>query len=204
MPNPSALSPILSRLAGQTYAPKLRLPDIPDGYVRLTHVMPDRSRDILSSGEPFLYGKHGLDGTTDSYSRNDDVEWLVRTGDPMGVPADGKASNWSRNEFGNHVAIIDLPAEAHKRIVTNTGGYREPIPNAAILGFVDRRAMAFAPNPRYDRAAIDNYGRNAVDAIRKLLAERGERPMFGIGNLDEFDIPPPQPDFSQRGGPDVW
>jgi hypothetical protein len=165
--------------------------------------MPERSRQILSSGEPFIYKKYGLDGTTDAYSSNDNIEWLARTGDPLGVPKDGVPSNYSRNDFGNHMALMDLPADAHKRIFLSHGAYSDPIPNEAILGFVDRKAMAFEPNPRYDRAVIDNYGNQAIESIRRLLDERNAR-FSHRPSVRGVEIPTKPPVAAPLPDGDVW
>lgn len=183
--------------------PRLALPDIPEGYVRLTHVMPDRSREILASGEPFIYRKHGLGGTTDAYGDNAHIEYLARTGDPLGPREDGSPSGWSRNAFGDHMALMDLPADAHKRIHGYLG-FDDPIPNAAIVGFVDRKAMQFAPNPRYDRAAIDAYGQQAIERIRQLI---GERAQARFGHRPQGDAQPEVwvgPRLSPPGPVDIW
>ena len=182
----------------------LGLPPIPEGYVRLTHVMPEHSRQILSSGEPFIYKKHGLFGTTDSYSDNSHIERLAQTGDPMQARADGSPSNFTRNPFGNHMAIMDLPADAHKRIALSYGAYDEPLPNASIVGFVDRDAMSFEPNPRYDRAVIDDYGQKALERIRQLRTVRERRPMFGVPPKTDELAPLPQPELSDAGTLDIW
>lgn len=196
MPN---VAGIVAARAAQQAGNALSLPPIPDGHVRLTHVMPQRSRDILSSGEPFLYRKHGLDGTTDSYSDNAAIEHLARTGDPYFF--DGKPSNFTRNPFGNHMALIDLPADAHKQIAT-TYGFDDPIPNAAIVGFVDRDAMAFQPNPRYDRAAIDEYSKRAADRIRALVQERRVRPPMSVPKRSAQA--PDVPTLTDTPNIDVW
>ena len=182
---------------------RLPLPEIPDGYVRLTHVMPERSRQILSSGEPFIYRKHGLTGTTDSYSDNAPIEWLAHTGDPLGIPKDGMPSNWSRNDFGDHMALMDLPADAHKRIAMNYVGYDDPIPNQAILGFVDRKSMAFEPNSRYDRAVIEDYGRKSIDKILQAIERQNSR-FSHRPNAQYLDIPEPLPNFAIKPDNDIW
>lgn len=188
-------------------APKksLGLPPIPEGHIRLTHVMPDRSREILSSGEPFIYKKHGLGGTTDSYSNNEAIEHLAATGDPMFEQArqSGQPSNFTRNPFGSHMAIFDLPADAHKRIVLSHGAFDEPIPNAAILGFVDRGSMTFEPNPRYDLKAVGEYGNSAIDRIRQMMEKRSRRPMFAVPDEDPASVPPPTPTLSGNLE-DIW
>lgn len=193
-----------SRPPATTTPPKsLGLPPIPEGYVRLTHVMPERSRQILSSGEPFIYKKHGLDGTTDVYSNNESIDHLAATGDPMFDPDRPAAgpSAFTRNEFGNHMAIIDLPADAHKQIALRRV-FDDPLPNEAILGFVDRDAMAFSPNPRYSTDATAKFGASAVDRIRELLEQQGRRPMFGIP--DSYDPIPPAWSPPPSGSADVW
>lgn len=193
----------VSRIGRYASTPKLSLPEIPEGYVRLTHVMPGRSREILESGEPFMYRRYGLDGTTDAYSNNDSIEWLAMTGDPLGGVSGGKPSGWSRNDFGGHMALMDMPADAHKAIVLSRGAYADPLPNAALLGFVDRPAMAFMPNPRYDRAVIDDYGRQAVESIRRLIESRNSR-FAHRPSVQELPIPYPAiRDAAPRDG-DIW
>lgn len=191
------LDALLARLerAGAASAPRLSLPAIPRNYIRLTHVMPERSRQILSSGEPFLYGRYGIAGTTDAYLDNQAIEYLARTGNPMGP---GSAGNWSRNDFGDHMALIDLPAETHKQIF-QTLDYDTPIPNAAILGFVDRPRMLFEPNPRYSLEAIEQYAGSTGEQIRRLVAERN-RIRFG----DRRPTLPPMPPPPLAANPDVW
>jgi hypothetical protein len=202
---------VAKKLAKPAAAPKaaapppparsLGLPPIPDGYVRLTHVMPERSREILSSGEPFIYKKHGLDGTTDAYSNNEAIDHLAATGDPMFDPASPGPSAFTRNEFGNHMAIMDLPVDVHKQIALRRV-FDDPIPNEAILGFVDRDAMAFSPNPRYSTDATAKFGASAVDRIRELIEQQNRRPMFEIP--DDYDPVPPAWVPPSPGSADVW
>jgi hypothetical protein len=198
MAGPSTFDELIKRLGAPR---RLQLPEIPERYVRLTHVMPERSRQILASGEPFVYRRYGLDGTTDAYSDNESIEWLARTGDPAGRP--GAPSRYSRNEFGDHMALMDLPAEAHKRIALSRGAYDDPIPNQAILGFIDRRSMAFEPNPRYDRAAIEEYGQRSIDSILRALETRNARFSHRPFVLpSDIYVPPARAPFRQSD--DIW
>lgn len=177
---------------GRRIARLLGLPPIPADYIRLTHVMPERSRQILAAGEPFLYGRYGLAGTTDAYTNNDAIEYLALTGNPMGP---GSPGNWSRNDFGEHMALIDLPAAAHKKIL-RTLAYDRPLPNEAILGFVDRPRMEFEPNPRYSRDAIEQYAAEAGDEVRRLWDSQLRRPL-----RPRPEMPAP---LLRPADPDIW
>lgn len=199
MGTPAALA--AARL-GRAKPAALTLPPIPEGHVRVTHVTSPEVRRILEGGEPFLARK-GIGNTTDSYSSNADIEHLIATGDPMGVPKDGKPSNWSRNSFGDQVVLMDLPADAHKSMHTSLS-FTDPIPNYAIVGFVDRGKNAFTPNPRHSLPRTQEYGSDVAARIRALQKELSQR--HAIRAPDDYDpIPPAVPVLHKSGEvPEVW
>ncbi len=199
MATPAALA--AARL-GRAKPPALTLPPIPEGHVRVTHVTSPEVRKILEGGEPFLARK-GIGNTTDSYSSNADVEHLVATGDPLGVPKDGKPSNWSRNPFGNQVVLMDLPVDAHKAM-HQSHAFTDPIPNYAIVGFVDRGANAFTPNPRHSLPSTQAFGAEAANRIRALRLELSRRHALPVPD-DYAPVPPAVPALRTSGDvPDVW
>ena len=176
----------------------LSLPPIPDGHVRLTHVTSPEVRKILEGGEPFLARK-GIELTTDSYSNNADIEHLVATGDPMGVPNGGKPSVFSRNSFGDQVVLMDLPADAHK-LLHQSRVFTDPIPNYAIVGYIDRAENAFTPNPRHSLLSTQAFGADATERIRALQQELYRRPQLPTPEGPALN---PIPALSDPGA-DVW
>jgi hypothetical protein len=62
----------------------LILPEIPEGFVRLTHFTSQRIAERLMAGENFTYGF--LSSTVDSFSDNVQILELIKTGKTGNFP----------------------------------------------------------------------------------------------------------------------
>lgn len=124
-----------------------QLPEIPEGYLRLTHfTYPDIARRMIEEGEDFDYSGQVLIGqTTDAHSTNKKVEDLIRT---------GVAGAFSRRKFGSATILLDLDGEERNQ---RLGPHMNTVvANCNIVGYVERTEdldgnikLTFTPNPSY-------------------------------------------------------
>lgn len=118
------------------------LPEIPEGYIRLTHFTNQNIAEaIVEEGNNFTY-KELLTSTTDSFSNNADIIDLITT---------GKTGSFQRDSFGEYVLLIDLEKEEHKNRCTIGYCTDDEIPNHNILGYVFRKDIEnLHKNPKYN------------------------------------------------------
>lgn len=163
------------------------LPQILPGMVRMTHFTSKGIGDhLLSSGEGFRYTKHGLAGTTDSFSNNNDVFGLIQS---------GSTGAFTRDGFGDCVVLMDMPNDEHRihRTLTSAPGQ---VDNRQIVGYVNRQTMDFVPNRNYNPQAVQLQVPN-----QRLSSYRDGVPKPKIPMTQQ----PPQPTAAPPGSvPDVW
>jgi len=106
------------------------LPEIPNGFVRLTHFLSEDTAKKLVNGETFSYATQGvLSSTTDAPQNNEEISKLVRT---------AKIGELERAGFGNAIVFIDIDSEESKDR-SRIGRCRDTsIPNHNILGYLLR------------------------------------------------------------------
>lgn len=120
---------------------ELNLPEIPEGFVRLTHFTSQRIVERLMAGENFIYGFLG--STVDSFSDNSQILELIKT---------GKAGNFSRERFGLVVVLMDMENEEFKERYRGNVCTDTSVPNHNILGYVkrDSEKLELVENPMYN------------------------------------------------------
>lgn len=106
------------------------LPEVPEGFLRLTHFTSEDIAKKLVNGEEFSYAKQGiLSSTTDAFTNNEEMLKLVQTGD---------VGAFKRSEFGDTVVLMDIDREECKDR-SRIGRCRElSVPNHNILGYILR------------------------------------------------------------------
>lgn len=158
---------------------KQLLPEIPTGFIRLTHFTDTSiAQSIIEEGKGFSYAKQGLlSSTTDSFSNNDQLLNLVKT---------GKIGPFQRGSFGSVVLIIDLDQEEHKN--RNRLGYctDKEIPNHNILGYIRREALGeIIFNPRYEPC---KNSLNVTPPVRNQNNTLEDKPIVPNGDALDTDI----------------
>ena len=162
---------------------QLILPPIPPGFIRLTHFTNMRTAQILLNGENFNYDRNGIQGTTDSFSNNEDVLNLIKT---------GKTGAFTRGSFGDAVVLMDMSNREYRiHHSFNYDSYN--VPNDRIVGIVDRNNMRFIPNP--------NYTPNHPE----ITPTKKDSPKISNIPQPSEDVPVPQPRAgSSEESSDVW
>ena len=120
----------------------IHLPDIPSGCIRLTHFTFERAAEILLSGEDFSYKKQGsIDGTTDSFSNNEDIVQLIQS---------GKTGAFTRSSFGWCVVLIDMKHDEHRIHRSWSNPTPLAVDNSRICGCYNTETKSFKQNPNYN------------------------------------------------------
>jgi hypothetical protein len=138
---------------------QLQLPSIPPDMIRLTHFTSENIAKRFLQGQPFLY--KALDSTTDSFSNNNDITNLVQS---------GNTGPFNRSHFGDHVLLIDMPYDHHRKHRANAP--QNFVPNTQIVGVIDRNNMVFIPNRRYNPNAAKVPRVRNIDEPRPAVISR--------------------------------
>lgn len=117
------------------------LPPIPGECVRATHFTSGEIGSLLMRGGDFSYRRQAIiSATSDAFSLNEDVWKLLAT---------GKYGAFSREWFGSHVVLMDIPNPEHR---LHHLPLRAPgtVDNSRILGVFNRTSRTLTFNPHYD------------------------------------------------------
>jgi len=118
----------------------LELPQIPEGYTRLTHFTSEEVAKKFINGDDFFF-KH-ISTTVDAFSDNESVIDLIKK---------GKVGAFSRDPFGDSVVLIDLENEEFKKRYRIGYCQDDSVPNHNILGYVNRNEPStLHRNPSYN------------------------------------------------------